>query len=525
MVNPVGEHMQLKQLFFALILFSLAHDCLGQIFPAQTSNVNVGFGLTHYWTLGEGMANTLAYDSGPNAPDSGTWTGTKTGSVGYYSAGNLRQWAGKFDGSTNYITTAFNSGLTNTTPFSISVWCKPSSSTTAPIFSNFNTSSVTGFQVSSVNTSGVYTLRFIISSGSGHQVQMTTVYSFPVSVWHHIVATYDGSQTLVGMKMYVDNVPQSLAVTTNTGFGAITDSPWVIGSNPSHGAFFPGLISDVRTYNYAISQSVVAALEGKSYVPALVNGKWHIQNGYMDAYSGRLPCWLATNVSFATQGLMTLTANSAPNFPCLYGNASGVVSLTSLSWTSGSVYSDQTFLYGTFEASIQFGGDESHGTFWLTTTGCQPLSLIWSNSYSASANCNPGAQYAEIDVGEQNPPGTTVFVQQNLNGAFGGTTNTTSVSNITTNYHQYKAVWSSTQIVFSIDGTVEDTIACATYGCSSYFIQPMAIVFTDMLNSAYPPNAANFPQTMSVQYVRHCNLSGVLDFDDEFGNPPAAGCN
>src|ERR1017187_8950472 len=57
--------------------------------------------LVGYWTFDEGQ-NSVAYDySGSNA--TGSWSGTQTGTAGYYSAGKIGSYAGAFDGSTNYI--------------------------------------------------------------------------------------------------------------------------------------------------------------------------------------------------------------------------------------------------------------------------------------------------------------------------------------------------------------------------------------------------------------------------------------
>ena len=91
--------------------------------------------LVGYWTFDEGTGS-IAYDySGSNA--TGSWSGTATGTSGYYSPGRVGTWAGAFDGGSSQVAVPYNATNTNLNGISsavtISAWVKMNGSN-----SNYN---------------------------------------------------------------------------------------------------------------------------------------------------------------------------------------------------------------------------------------------------------------------------------------------------------------------------------------------------------------------------------------------------
>ncbi len=78
--------------------------------------------------------------------------------------------------------------------------------------------------------------------------------------WHHVMATYDGSQRAKGLKIYVDGVPQQAAVYFDKFFGTIRSNvPLHLGSR--HGADqFRGQLDDVRIYGHRLNDGEVKQL-------------------------------------------------------------------------------------------------------------------------------------------------------------------------------------------------------------------------------------------------------------------------
>ena len=71
------------------------------------------------WKLNEGSGSEAMDSSGNN--NNGTWHGTPSGTSGYYSEGNSQIW-GQFDGSTDYISSSANSGISGNAAFTLALW-------------------------------------------------------------------------------------------------------------------------------------------------------------------------------------------------------------------------------------------------------------------------------------------------------------------------------------------------------------------------------------------------------------------
>jgi hypothetical protein len=90
-----------------------------------------------------------------------------------------------------------------TDPFSIEFWIKFTSTTSQIIISKQVSIGVfEGFLVNAVNGN----IRFVIRDVNGNILAIETVNTYNDNVFHHIVATYDGSSIIGGLNLYVDNV-------------------------------------------------------------------------------------------------------------------------------------------------------------------------------------------------------------------------------------------------------------------------------------------------------------------------------
>ncbi|MDQ6860347.1 MAG: putative Ig domain-containing protein [Verrucomicrobiota bacterium] len=81
--------------------------------------------------------------------------------------------------------------------------------------------------------------------------------------WHHVSATYDGSGTAAGVKIYVDGVIETMSVISdNLGTNSIANTdPFTIGAGSGNGPQpFNGEIDEVEVFNRALSQTEIQAI-------------------------------------------------------------------------------------------------------------------------------------------------------------------------------------------------------------------------------------------------------------------------
>ena len=80
--------------------------------------------------------------------------------------------------------------------------------------------------------------------------------------WTFVAATYDGSKTADGMKLYINGTLQNAQTEGDTLTGTTTPrDQWSIGTEnpvPNHFYFFKGSIDDVKVFSCALSPSDVA---------------------------------------------------------------------------------------------------------------------------------------------------------------------------------------------------------------------------------------------------------------------------
>ena len=206
--------------------------------------------LVGYWSFEEG-SSSVAYDySGNNA--TGSWSGTATGTFGYYSAGKIGNYAGAFNGVNNYIAVP-NASLNNfSSQFSAAVWANISNSGTYRGLITKTTGGVAAPIDTYVGSGGSTMIYFV---GNGTLYQSLTSNSVVFNVWQLWVFVYDGSN----MSLYLNGTlvagPTAVTVPVTNGSSVLR-----IGDRIDNITPMLGLIDDVHIYNRALSATEIAAL-------------------------------------------------------------------------------------------------------------------------------------------------------------------------------------------------------------------------------------------------------------------------
>jgi len=208
-------------------------------------NVNAYFDddLVGYWSFDEGEG-TVAHDSSGHG-NHGTIHGT-TWVAGVSGA------ALSFDGTTDYVNCG--TGITSLggyAPFSLSVWIQRSDNPNWQLIISRYDWHVDGeFYV------GLYEGRVTFLREVGPHVLIGDQYLTP-SIWHHIVASYDGATK----RIYVDG--ELDAWQSSSGSGIAPSTPVLIGALLEYTSavrFFDGAIDDVRIYSRALSEEEIEVL-------------------------------------------------------------------------------------------------------------------------------------------------------------------------------------------------------------------------------------------------------------------------
>ena len=205
------------------------------------------------------MANTIGFGQGAVNNTIGYGQGAKVGSSSFSNTQST-----EYDGIDDYVEVADNDNLSfgNTTydsPFSISAWINMTDATKFRIV-NKRDSSKDEYQFT---TSGSDTLGFNIfdlSTGGFISRKYNTALTSYEGQWIHVSATYDGSSSASGMKLYLNGTRVDDTTSTGGTYVAMenTNAPFNIGKQI--GDFANGLIDEVAVFNAELSASDVSAI-------------------------------------------------------------------------------------------------------------------------------------------------------------------------------------------------------------------------------------------------------------------------
>lgn len=220
--------------------------------PAQAN------ALMSYWSFDDGTDSATATDVAggrhgtlQNMNPASAWVTGHTGGAGDFALDFT---------SSAYVRIGQLAELNfdKSTPFSVSVWVYDRDGGTAGVVSAINPDSPCdgwGF----VRRSGPQ-MRFEMSSTDGKKLCITAP-SHAANQWVHVTATYDGSDSTDGMKIYTDGLLAATTVDSNAPGGpSPTDKTVAISSYGGQNRYFNGRIDDVAVFEGELTDKQVSAL-------------------------------------------------------------------------------------------------------------------------------------------------------------------------------------------------------------------------------------------------------------------------
>ena len=228
--------------------------------PAQSPfyhSQNFSTGLIGWWKLcgDTAMGGACAASAATAVGDSsgsgntGTWSGSAAGSIGYYAAGKVGPWAGYFNGSNNKVLLP-GLGLTGSSDITLCAWV------------NFSTLSQSDFlQIGGQSSGAAVSIDYdpdynrnlnLVTYASTSR--LTSSFTPTVGIWYFICAVLTGGNT---GRLYV-NATQQAAGTLNYA-GLAGSNGYLIGSYGS-GGYLNGSVNEVRIYNRALSAGEITAM-------------------------------------------------------------------------------------------------------------------------------------------------------------------------------------------------------------------------------------------------------------------------
>ncbi|KKL71854.1 hypothetical protein LCGC14_2090750, partial [marine sediment metagenome] len=204
----------------------------------------------------------------------------------------------EFDGSDDKIVTGTDANLAynDATPLSLEAWFRTTNTgTNKTIIGLWQSASSTNDDIINLQMNSG-TLRFyIIEDWSTQYIAVTTDNTYNDGLWHHVVATFDGTSLNTGMEIYVDG---ALAGITRSGSGVVTGftstNTLAMGNSAKWQAstFFEGDVALGRLWNRELSAAEIALLAAGQ--PVAAADQWgnqtelqtsHTNNGGYDVFT------------------------------------------------------------------------------------------------------------------------------------------------------------------------------------------------------------------------------------------------
>jgi prepilin-type N-terminal cleavage/methylation domain-containing protein len=232
-----------------------ANVAKGETFSASIQN-NLGFDLIGEWTFNDGTAKDISGYGNDGVVSGATLTTDRKGQSNK---------AFSFNGTTSYIDVGdVLTYLTSISPFSVEAWIKTTGTNYGAIVSSqMSGGTGKGIQLGLNNLTN-NNLLFRIQGVARLQVIGTGRVN--TGKWVHVAATYDGSRTAAGMRIYV-NGTQGQTVNSNLDPDDMTTtSPTYIGVRNQTELPFPGIIDDVRIYKATLLSSQIRQLYAQELI-------------------------------------------------------------------------------------------------------------------------------------------------------------------------------------------------------------------------------------------------------------------
>lgn len=211
-----------------------------------------------WWSasLDSGARGTLvATDLSSNA-NNGTLTNMDGATDWPADTGNGGTHAWDFDGSNDYIDCGSGfATFSRLLPFSVSFWVKTTQADST-LVSKWARLISSGWMV--YLGGGKVGFGLLTAAGGGRYGTGGT--NINDGNWHHVVCTYDGSDTIGGLQIWVDGIRETITTVSNTAVDTLVNSPFRIGYHSGSidgSVFFQGRIDDVKVVSRVISTSEI----------------------------------------------------------------------------------------------------------------------------------------------------------------------------------------------------------------------------------------------------------------------------
>lgn len=209
----------------------------------------------------DAVNNSLKIEVTGEAAKSINWTAyTRLVEIGG-AAGFSNTLSTTFDGVDEQVqrgnTTSF--AFERTSAFSLSIWFKIASLSTQSFMSKRGSSGV-GYVLSMGSTGRI---SLILEGSGGDSLEFDSPSgTITTGSWHNIIATYDGTSTLSGARVYFDGVLQAKENTTDTLSTSMLAGTreFKIGAHGTAGALFDGNIDEPSVWNAELTSADVTSI-------------------------------------------------------------------------------------------------------------------------------------------------------------------------------------------------------------------------------------------------------------------------
>ena len=243
---------------------ALAASYIASIYNNGTPNDISSLNPVGWWRMGDndGGTGTTITDQGSGGND-GTLTNGPTFStnVPYVLPSITNTYSVDLDGSDDYIDCggdaafSFTDGAGNDDPFSISAWVKLDANTRARVVAKGNLEWLFG-----TNSSNRFSFYLWSNDGTSAYLSVEENAGLTLGTWHHLVATYDGSNAQSGIKLYRAGslvTMNNISVGTYAGMasqqGALRIGQWEVNSSVMN-----GLVDEVSVFDYELTSSQIS---------------------------------------------------------------------------------------------------------------------------------------------------------------------------------------------------------------------------------------------------------------------------
>ena len=335
--------------------------------------------------------STVAYYKMASASDeTGSYNGTAS-NVDFNVQGKYG-FAGKFNGSSSYITTP---SVIPTNNFSFSFWINmnsfPGSSTNQQIFTqneNNNRWYIAVYESGKIQA----------WNGSGTFTTSSSVIN--LNQWHNVVYTASNS---AGKKIYVDGTEVLSNADTNDNTGTASGNLFIgFGKWYANSLYLDGKLDQVRIFNKTISAAEVTKLYNEVQCAATITTPEDYFNTKL--YTGNGGTQALTGVGFAP-GMTWIKARSIGYTHSLQDTLRGP-------GTATSIYPDanadegtygmygQISAFGTDGFTVASGGHSTYGTAQVNQNGVTYASWNWKTADSTTTN-NDGATQSTVRASQE----------------------------------------------------------------------------------------------------------------------------